>query len=346
MSAPDFGLLRTRRFLPLFLAQFLGALNDNVFRSALVILVTYRLAEQAGWNPQLMATAAAGIFILPFFLFSAIAGRFADRFDKAVMIRLVKVSEIALMALAGWGFIAESLPLLMTVLFLMGVHSTFFGPVKYAILPQHLRRDELVAGNGLIEAGTFLAILLGTIVGGMLVPLDGGIAAVLSVLAGLALAGLPRASPIPHAPPRRRACASSLNILARHRRHAELRRHAPRRLFAVDPRHLLVLAGRRRVAVAVAGLREAMSLAATSRSCHAVPDRVLDRHRRRLAAVQPAAQGRGLGAATCRSAPSGCPFRVDLWLGDASLVPARDACLASARSSPRRRTGASWSTCC
>ena len=120
MSTPDFGLLRTRRFLPLFIAQFVGALNDNVFRSALVILVTYRLAEQAGWDPQLMATAAAGIFILPFFLFSATAGRFADRFDKAGLIRLVKVGEIVLVALAGWGFVTESLPLLLALLFLMG----------------------------------------------------------------------------------------------------------------------------------------------------------------------------------------------------------------------------------
>jgi acyl-[acyl-carrier-protein]-phospholipid O-acyltransferase/long-chain-fatty-acid--[acyl-carrier-protein] ligase len=200
MSAPDFGLLRTRRFLPLFIAQFVGALNDNVFRSALVILVTYRLAAQAGWNPQLMATASAGIFILPFFLFSATAGRFADRFDKAVLIRLVKVSEIILVALAGWGFVAENLLLLMTVLFLMGVHSTFLGPLKYAILPQHLRRNELVAGNAFIEAGTFLAILIGTIVGGSVVLLDGGIGAVLWVLAGLAVAGLAASLAIPSAP--------------------------------------------------------------------------------------------------------------------------------------------------
>ncbi len=212
MSARDFSLLRTRRFLPLFIAQFVGALNDNVFRSALVILVTYRLAEQAGWNPQLMATAAAGIFILPFFLFSATAGRFADRFDKAVMIRLVKVSEIALVALAGWGFIAESLPLLMAVLFLMGAHSTFLGPLKYAILPQHLRRDELVAGNAFIEAGTFLAILIGTIVGGSVVLLDGGIGTVLWVLAGLALAGFAASFAIPRAPSAAAGLPLGLNI--------------------------------------------------------------------------------------------------------------------------------------
>jgi acyl-[acyl-carrier-protein]-phospholipid O-acyltransferase / long-chain-fatty-acid--[acyl-carrier-protein] ligase len=214
MSAPDFGLLRTRRFLPLFIAQFVGALNDNVFRSALVILVTYRLAEQAGWNPQLMATAAAGIFILPFFLLSATAGRLADRYDKAVLIRLVKVSEIVLVALAGWGFVAENLPLLMVVLFLMGAHSTFLGPLKYAILPQHLRHDELVAGNAFIEAGTFLAILIGTIVGGSVVLLDGGIGMVLWVLAGLAIAGLVASVAIPSAPSSARDLPLGLNIAA------------------------------------------------------------------------------------------------------------------------------------
>jgi acyl-[acyl-carrier-protein]-phospholipid O-acyltransferase / long-chain-fatty-acid--[acyl-carrier-protein] ligase len=213
MSAPAFGLLRTRRFLPLFIAQFVGALNDNVFRSALVILITYRLAAQEGWNPQLMATVAAGIFILPFFLLSATAGRFADRFDKAVMIRLVKASELPLVAFAGWGFVAESLPLLMAGLFLMGAHSTFLGPLKYAILPQHLRHDELVAGNAFIEAGTFLAILIGTIVGGSLVLLDGGIGAVLWVLAGLAAAGLAASFAIPRAPSAAPGLPLGLNIV-------------------------------------------------------------------------------------------------------------------------------------
>ncbi|HEX2115413.1 MAG TPA: MFS transporter, partial [Alphaproteobacteria bacterium] len=194
------GLLRVRRFLPLFVAQFAGALNDNVFRSALVILATYKLADSSGWNAQLVATAAGGVFILPFFLFSATAGRLADRFDKAVLIRLVKASEIVLVALAGWGFLRESLSTLMAVLFLMGLHSTFLGPLKYAILPQHLRHDELIAGNALIEAGTFLAILIGTIFGGSLVLGDNGIVAVLWLLGALAVLGLVASFAIPAAP--------------------------------------------------------------------------------------------------------------------------------------------------
>ena len=200
MNASVSGLLGARRFLPLFVAQFSGALTDNVFRSALVILATYRLADSSGWNAQLVATAAGGIFILPFFLFSAIAGRLADRFDKALLIRLVKASEVVLVALAGWGFLRGSLATLMAVLFLMGLHSTFLGPLKYAILPQHLRHDELIAGNALIEAGTFLAILIGTIFGGSLVLSDGGIVSVLGLLAALSIVGLIASFAIPAAP--------------------------------------------------------------------------------------------------------------------------------------------------
>ena len=199
MSAIEINLLRARRFLPLFIAQFVGVLNDNVFRSAVLILVTYRLADNAE-NAQLMTTCAGGIFILPFFLFSATAGRLADRYDKALLIRLVKASEIVLVALAAWAFLRESAPLLMAVLFLMGVHSTFLGPLKYAILPQHLHHDELIAGNALIEAGTFLAILIGTIVGTSVVLNDDGIVLVLGVLAVLALTGLAASIAIPAAP--------------------------------------------------------------------------------------------------------------------------------------------------
>ena len=213
MSANETNLLRARRFLPLFIAQFVGVLNDNVFRSALVILVTYRLAQSAE-SAQLMATAAAGIFILPFFLFSATAGRLADRYDKALLIRLVKVSEIVLVALAAWAFLRESVPLLMAVLFLMGVHSTFLGPLKYAILPQHLHRDELIAGNAMIEAGTFVAILIGTIIGGSVVLSDNGIALVLGVLAVLAVIGLAASLAIPAAPSAVADLPVGLNIVS------------------------------------------------------------------------------------------------------------------------------------
>jgi acyl-[acyl-carrier-protein]-phospholipid O-acyltransferase/long-chain-fatty-acid--[acyl-carrier-protein] ligase len=165
----QFALLRTRRFLPLFVTQFLGAFNDNVFKNALVILVTYVLATRAGMNGQVMVTVAAGVFILPFFLFSATAGQLADRYDKSVLIRWIKLAEIAIMLAGAVGFYLGSLPLLMAVLFLMGTQSTFFGPLKYGILPDHLGDEELIGGNALIEAGTFLAILIGTLVGGLVI---------------------------------------------------------------------------------------------------------------------------------------------------------------------------------
>jgi acyl-[acyl-carrier-protein]-phospholipid O-acyltransferase/long-chain-fatty-acid--[acyl-carrier-protein] ligase len=201
MAETQFHLLKTRRFLPLFTTQFLGALNDNLFKNALVILATYRLAEQAGMSPQILATLAAGIFILPFFLFSATAGRMADRFDKSRLIVAIKLCEIAFMGLAAWGFLAGSVPLLLFVLFLMGLHSTFFGPLKYGILPVQLRPEELLGGNGLIEAGTFLAILVGTIVGGFLILSDWGVEAVSILAVAVAVAGtiaglfVPRAAP-------------------------------------------------------------------------------------------------------------------------------------------------------
>jgi len=169
MKMIQFTLLKTRRFLPLFITQFFGAFNDNIFKNALVILVTYQLAALAGLNAQIIVTFAAGLFILPFFLFSTIAGELADKYNKSRLITIIKSIEILLMLLAALGFYLQSISILMSVLFLLGTHSTFFGPLKYAILPDHLAENELIAGNGLIEAGTFLAILLGTIVGGVLI---------------------------------------------------------------------------------------------------------------------------------------------------------------------------------
>jgi len=169
MSTNQLSLLTQRRFLPLFVTQFLGAFNDNVFKNALVILITYRLAQAFGYNAQIMTTLAAGIFILPFFLFSATAGQCADKFEKSRMIVIVKCVEVFLMLVAASGFFLQSVPLLMFVLFMLGVQATFFGPLKYSILPEQLYENELIAGNGLIEAGTFLSILLGTIFGGLLI---------------------------------------------------------------------------------------------------------------------------------------------------------------------------------
>ncbi|MDR0775388.1 MAG: MFS transporter [Azonexus sp.] len=164
----QFGLLKQKRFAPLFVTQFLGAFNDNLFKNALIVLLTFHAAQWTAIKPELLGSVAAGIFILPFFLFSATAGQLADKYDKARLSRLVKVLEMLIMVIAAAGFFLHSFPALMAALFLLGLHSTLFGPVKYAILPQHLRTDELVGGNALIEAGTFIAILVGTLAGGLL----------------------------------------------------------------------------------------------------------------------------------------------------------------------------------
>lgn len=197
----QFGLLKTPRFLPFFITQFLGAFNDNLFKNALIVLLTFQAASWTSLKAEILANLAAGIFILPFFLFSATAGQLADKHDKATLARLVKVLEMAIMALAAAGFWLHSLPLLLGALFLLGCHSTLFGPVKYAILPQHLHEDELVGGNALIEAGTFVAILIGTLTGGLLA---GAVTHPVWIAAGgllVAFVGYLSSRGIPTAPP-------------------------------------------------------------------------------------------------------------------------------------------------
>ena len=170
MSQPNqFDLLKQRRFGPFFGVQFLGAFNDNVFKNALVIMLTFQAASMTTMSSGLLVNLCAGLFILPFFLFSATAGQLADKYEKAFVTRLVKIFEIAIMIVGALGFYWLNLELLLIALFMMGMHSTMFGPVKYAYLPQHLKKEELVGGNGLIDAGTFIAILLGTSLGGTLI---------------------------------------------------------------------------------------------------------------------------------------------------------------------------------
>jgi MFS family permease len=189
-------LLRTARFLPLFITQALGAINDNLFKNALVVLALYRL-DHAG--PVLVALAG-GVFILPYALFSALAGQLADRFEKSRLIRFTKFWELGLMLLAAAGFLSTSIPALMLVLFGLGTQAAFFSPLKYGILPDHLREDELIAGNGLIEAGTFLGILAGTVAGGVLMVLPAGGAVVSGAGLAVAAAGVAAAFFVPEAP--------------------------------------------------------------------------------------------------------------------------------------------------
>jgi 1-acyl-sn-glycerol-3-phosphate acyltransferase len=168
----QFDLLRERRFAPFFWTQFLGAGNDNVYKNALVIFVAYRAASMTSLDANTLVNVAAAVFILPFVLLSATAGQLADKFEKSRMIRLIKLFEIGIMALGFAGFWLLDLRLLFGALALMGVHSTLFGPIKYAILPQTLRAEELTGGNGMVEMGTFVAILIGTIAGGVLVAIE------------------------------------------------------------------------------------------------------------------------------------------------------------------------------
>jgi len=164
----QFALLRQRRFAPFFWTQFLGAANDNLFKFAFTVLVTYQL--QLEWLPPALAGLVIGaLFILPFLLFSATAGQLADKHDKTVLIRFVKTLEIGIMLLAAWGFFTVNVPALLGCVFLLGLHSTLFGPVKFAYLPQHLSERELTGGNGMVEMGTFVAILLGNVAGGLLI---------------------------------------------------------------------------------------------------------------------------------------------------------------------------------
>jgi len=207
MSAPDLSLLGTRRFAPLFVVQFLGAFNDNLLKFALLFLANFGLyAAEPGKAAQL-ATIATGLFILPYFLFSAIAGEIADAWDKARLVRAVKIAEVAIMLIALIGFRLESVPLLLGALFLMGVHSTIFGPIKYAILPQHLRPGEIMGGTGVIEAGTFLAILGGQLLASVIAPWQSAV-----VASGLAVLGLAASLLLPPAPPTAPGLAIDLNL--------------------------------------------------------------------------------------------------------------------------------------
>ena len=196
----QFALLGQRRFAPFFWVQFLGAGNDNLFKFAFTVMVTYQL--QISWLPASLAGLVIGaLFILPFLLFSATSGQLADKMEKGRLMRFVKSLEIAIMLLAGWGFMHAHVPVLLGCVFLMGLHSTLFGPVKFAYLPQHLSERELTGGNGMVEMGTFVAILLGQVAGGLLIALpEVGAMYTAWACAGVAVLGRVLAQAVPVSP--------------------------------------------------------------------------------------------------------------------------------------------------
>jgi 1-acyl-sn-glycerol-3-phosphate acyltransferase len=200
-DAPNqFALLAQRRFAPFFWVQFLGAGNDNLFKFAFTVMVTYQL--QVAWLPPSLAGLVIGaLFIAPFLLFSATSGQLSDKIDKARMIRFVKTLEIGIMALAGWGFVAQNVPVLLACVLLMGLHSTLFGPVKFAYLPQHLNERELTGGNGMVSMGTFVAILLGNVAGGLLIAVpETGARWTAGACLAVAVLGRLVAQAVPHSP--------------------------------------------------------------------------------------------------------------------------------------------------
>lgn len=197
----QFQLLKSRRFAPFFWTQFLGAFNDNVYKNALIILIAYQTAGLTSDKINVLANVCAGVFTLPFFLFSATAGQLADKYEKAGLIRYIKFAEILVTVCACVGLMWHNVYFLIFVLFLFGMQSAFFGPVKYSILPHHLRVRELMGGNGMVEMGTFVSILVGTLVGGMLManprygPLSTGIIVIAAAIIGwLFSLRIPRAS--------------------------------------------------------------------------------------------------------------------------------------------------------
>ena len=184
-------LMKTRRFLPLFMTQFWGSFNDNLFRSALVVLITFQFTSSFSWlSAGVMVALCSTLLVIPFPILSPLAGQLADKYDKALLIRYIKISEVLIMAVVGYGFMYQSIYLLMFLLLMTGVHSAFFGPLKYSILSDHLPEEELLAGNSLIAGGTYASVLAGLIFGGLLIDWDDSGMFIAAVLLGCSLIGL------------------------------------------------------------------------------------------------------------------------------------------------------------
>ncbi len=282
-------LLRSRRFMPLFATQFLGAFNDSLFKQAVVLFVTYQLFSNPAKEFQFSAIAQ-GLFILPFFLFSALSGQLADDHDKARLIRIIKFAEIGIMTLGGLGIYFASIPLMLAAVFAMGIHSTFFGPIKYAILPQHLKRDEVLGGTGLVEAGTYLAILGGTILAGILAP-SPNVAAAATV--GIAVVGFIAGRQVPPAPPAAGRIPFNWHII-----HASIdlvsgTMHIRRLFLAILSISFFWAIGS--VLIAIFPPLVKNYLGADERVVTTVHRGILDRDRGRLGSHQPPAQEPGFG---------------------------------------------------
>jgi MFS family permease len=207
----QFHLFTQRRFLPFFTTQFLGALNDNLFKNALLVIIVSLGVSEAASSTNFLTNLAAGLFILPYFLFSTTAGQLADKYDKAFLIRRIKFAEIIIMLIGCYALYSTNIWLMMAVLFLLGVQSSFFGPIKYSIIPQHLSPEELMAGNAQVGMGTFVSILLGTLLGGWLVTFPLGTVWVGSLAVVVALIGWWGSCKIPDAPADKGEIKISLN---------------------------------------------------------------------------------------------------------------------------------------
>jgi acyl-[acyl-carrier-protein]-phospholipid O-acyltransferase / long-chain-fatty-acid--[acyl-carrier-protein] ligase len=207
----QFSLLKTRRFLPLFVTQALSAFNDNAFRFAVAsILISSLPKEQSG----LLNTISAGLFIIPFFLFSATAGQLADKYDKAWLARRIKFVEIGIIAFSAYSLFSDSVFLKQICIFLAGLQAAFFGPIKYSILPQHLTKEELLGGNGMVEMATFLAVLLGTIFGNLIITHESGKVLISAIMIGIGIFSYWTATKIPDAPAAQPDLKVNPNILS------------------------------------------------------------------------------------------------------------------------------------
>ena len=201
-------IFRNRKFWPLFWTQFLGALNDNFLKNALVVLITFKEISLLGLNTESIVALASAIFILPFVIFSPIAGQIADKYEKSQLVRYTKLFEVAVMLIAAVGFFFNLYEVLLFVLFLMGTQSTLFGPVKYSMIPDLVEEEKLVQGNAYVELGTFLAILIGTIAGGLVVSLESATNILCVGLLGLAFVGYLTSRKLPSVP----VAAPELNL--------------------------------------------------------------------------------------------------------------------------------------